>query len=57
MNEMNMNDALKIVNRRVLRMLNTNEVNSELFFRDVRTLAELIEHNFEDDDNQEWVVD
>lgn len=54
MNEMNMHDALKIVNRRVLRMLNANEVNSEVFFRDVRTLTELIEHGIENDDLSHW---
>ena len=49
-----MHDALKIVNRRVLRMLNANEVNSEVFFRDVRTLTELIEHGIENDDLSHW---
>ena len=47
MNEINMQDEIKIVNNRVLKMLNSREVNSELFYRDVRTLTELIDARFE----------
>lgn len=47
MNNLNMQDAIKIVNNRVLKMLDSREVNSEIFYRDVRTLTELIDVQFE----------
>jgi hypothetical protein len=52
MNELNMNEELEIVNRRVQRMLDANEVTSEVFFRDVRTLSELIEYILENEDTE-----
>ena len=53
MNKNNMHDALKIVNNRVSNMLNVSEVNNEVFFRDVRTLTELIEYQLENKDEDE----
>jgi len=49
MNNTTMLDALKIVNYRVVRMLNSSDVNSEIFYRDVRTLTELIEYKLENE--------
>lgn len=49
MNNTNMLDDIKIVNTRVLKMLDLSEVNNELFYRDVRTLAELVKLKFEQD--------
>ena len=43
MNDVNMDQSIQIVNKRVLHMLNDSMVNNELFFRDVRTLSALIE--------------
>ena len=43
MNELNINQSLRIVNKRVLQMLDSSMVNNELFFRDIRTLVELID--------------
>lgn len=42
MNSHIMKEAIKIVNDRVIKMLNMGEINSEVFYRDVRTLTELI---------------
>jgi hypothetical protein len=54
MNKINMHDELKIVNNRVSNMLNSNSVNSEMFFRDVRTLTELVlEHQFNEREHGE----
>ena len=47
MNKNNMYDALRIVYHRVANMLNSREVNNEIFFRDVRTLTELIKYQLE----------
>lgn len=52
MNEITMNEALQIVKDRVVNMLNSSEVNNEIFFRDVRTLTELIEHKLENNDDE-----
>jgi hypothetical protein len=54
MNKPNMNEALQIVNNRVSNMLNASEVNNEVFFRDVRTLTELIELKLEDKDMEDF---
>jgi hypothetical protein len=53
MNKNNMHDALKIVNNRVANMLNSSAVNNEVFFRDVRTLTELIDYQLENEDEDE----
>jgi hypothetical protein len=50
MNKPNMNEALQIVNNRVMNMLDLKDVNSEVFFRDIRTLSELIQIKLEDND-------
>lgn len=47
MNKHTMLDPLEIVNNRVLKMLDSGEVNREIFYRDVRTLAELIKGRLE----------
>lgn len=49
MNDENMKEEIKIVNSRILHMLNYNEVNSEAFYRDVRTLVELIEYEVDEE--------
>ncbi len=50
MNEIIMNDALRIVNKRIIQMLDSSDVNSEIFFRDIRTLTELVTIKLEDND-------
>ena len=42
MNDLNMTEEIQIVNKRVLHMLDCSEVNSELFFHDVRKLSKLV---------------
>ena len=43
MNNANMQDDLTIVNNRVIKMLDSSRVNNDTFYRDVRTLTELIQ--------------
>jgi hypothetical protein len=47
MNTTIMNDKLNVVNSRVSRMLDASDINNESFFRDVRTLTELVEHKLQ----------
>jgi hypothetical protein len=44
-----MHDPLKIVNDRVLKMLDSSEVNNEIFYLDVRTLTELVQKRLENE--------
>jgi hypothetical protein len=53
MNELNINEELNIFNIRVTNMLNTKEVNSEVFYRDVRALTELVGYILENEDTDE----
>jgi hypothetical protein len=42
MNDSNMQDTVKIVNNRVVSMLESGDVNNECFYQDVRTLTAMI---------------
>jgi hypothetical protein len=50
MNKNTMQDPIKIVNNRVLKMLDSGRGNSDIFYRDVRTLTELIDAKFNSED-------
>lgn len=47
MNNHTMLEELEIVNNRVLKMLNSSNVNDEVFYADVRTLTKLVEEKLD----------